>query len=37
LEGSKEIKVEDNKEKAKELLEELEIFKGKEDFKVPVI
>ena len=37
LEGNKEIKVEDNKEKAKELLEELEIFKGKEDFKIPTI
>ena len=37
LEGSKEIKIEDNKKKAKELLEELEIFKGKEDFKIPGI
>ena len=36
LEGNKELKVEDNKEKAKELLEELEIFKGKEEFKIPV-
>ena len=37
LQGNKEIKVEDKKEKAKELLEELEIFKGKEDFKIPDI
>jgi hypothetical protein len=37
LQGNKGIKVEDNKEKAKELLEELEIFKGKEDFKIPKI
>ena len=37
MEGSKNIKVEDNKEKAKELLNEIDIFKGKEEFKIPEI
>ena len=37
MEGGKNIKVEDNKEKAKELLNEIDIFKGKEDFKIPEI
>jgi Arylsulfatase A and related enzymes len=37
MEGGKNIKVEDNKEKAKELLNEIDIFKGKEDFKMPEI
>lgn len=37
MEGGKNIKVEDNKEKAKELLNEIDIFKGKEEFKIPEI
>jgi arylsulfatase A-like enzyme len=37
MHDDKEIKIEDDKEKAKELLEEIEIFKGKEEFKTPDI
>ena len=37
MKDDKDIKVEDNKQKAKELLSEIDIFKGKENFKVPEI
>ena len=37
LKDGKEISVEENREKAKELLEEIEIFKGKEEFIIPKI
>ena len=37
MEGEKDVRVEDNKETAKDLLSEIEIFKGKEQFKLPEI
>ncbi len=37
MKDGKNINLEDNKNKVNELLEEIEIFKGKEDFKIPYI
>jgi hypothetical protein len=37
MKDEKEVRIDDNKEKAKELLEEIEIFRGNEDFKIPKI